>query len=71
VVTKVFDDIKDGIGIEWCFWIFGIAAGLGTIFVIVFVPETKGKSLDEIQKYFGGGSSSPDTMELDSQKCYF
>jgi len=40
------------IGIQWGFWVFGIAAGLGTIFVHFFVPETKGKSLDEIQRHF-------------------
>ncbi|CAG7831041.1 unnamed protein product [Allacma fusca] len=52
VVTKVFENIKSSIGTEWCFWVFGIAAGLGTIFVYFVVPETKGKSLDEIQEHF-------------------
>ncbi|ODN03069.1 Facilitated trehalose transporter Tret1-2 [Orchesella cincta] len=58
VVTKVFDNIKIGLGIEWCFWIFGIAAFLGDIFVILFVPETKGKSLDEIQMHFKGNTEN-------------
>jgi hypothetical protein len=32
-----------------CMWIFSVVCGIGTIILLVFVPETKGKSLiDEI-----------------------
>ena len=33
-------------------WSFSIMMILGLAFVIVFIPETKGKSLEEIQKKF-------------------
>ena len=58
IVTKVFENIQSSIGTEWCFWVFGIAAGLGTVFVWFVVPETKGKSLDEIQRRFAGGGEA-------------
>ncbi|CAG7784985.1 unnamed protein product [Allacma fusca] len=52
-VTLCFEDIKLAIGPEWCYWMFAIICAVGTAFVFIFVPETKGKSLDEIQEHFG------------------
>jgi len=34
------------------FLIYGLFAALGLIFIIIKVPETKGKSLEELEKYF-------------------
>jgi len=56
LVTKFFVNLKDALGIHWCYWMFAIVCGVGTVFVLIFVPETKGKSIEEIQRYFGGGS---------------
>lgn len=57
-VTKFFSDMKKGLGGAWCYWLFAIVCAAGTVFVFIFVPETKGKSLDEIQKYFGADTST-------------
>jgi len=40
---------------EGVFWIYGGVSFLGFLFVIFFVPETKGKSPVEIQAYFAKG----------------
>lgn len=48
-VTRYFNFLNDSIGKAGTFWIFGGASILCLIFDIVWVPETKGKSLAEIQ----------------------
>lgn len=58
IVTKFFKPIQDALTIHWCYWIFAIVCAVGFVFEFMFLPETKGKSIDEIQKYFGGPSSS-------------
>lgn len=54
VITKTFVNIRDTIGIGETFWLFAGMSALGTIFVFFFVPETKGKSLTEIQTMLAG-----------------
>ncbi|XP_031783144.1 facilitated trehalose transporter Tret1-2 homolog [Nasonia vitripennis] len=47
--TRSFQPIKDAIGDTYVFWLHGICALLLIPYVCVFMPETKGKSLQEIQ----------------------
>lgn len=54
IVTKTFQDIIQLIGAHGTFWLFGIIVAVGLIFVIVSVPETRGRSLEEIEKRFTG-----------------
>ncbi|GJQ74424.1 hypothetical protein Trydic_g21294 [Trypoxylus dichotomus] len=49
-VTKSFLVMEEGWGIESAFLLFGVLSLLGVLFVIVFVPETKGKSHKEIRE---------------------
>lgn len=53
VVTKIYQTLVDAVGIHWSFWIFASVSLVGTVIVYVFVPETKGKTLEEIQREFG------------------
>ena len=46
--TKFFVNIKS-LGDEWAFWIFAIFCFLSIFFFIFLLPETKGKTLQEIQ----------------------
>lgn len=48
-VTKLFGVSEELIGIGETFAIFAVFTALGIIFEIFFVPETKNKSLAEIQ----------------------
>jgi hypothetical protein len=34
--------------------LYGGVCLVGTIFTVIFVPETRGKSIDEIQRFFEG-----------------
>ena len=53
LVSQFFSGLKDAIGGAYCFWIFAAVCAVGTAFVLLVLPETKGKTLDEIQALFG------------------
>lgn len=55
VVAITFGYIRDSMGIEGVFWIYSAFGILGLMFVVLFVPETKGKSIDEIQIMLSSG----------------
>ncbi|XP_014253766.1 facilitated trehalose transporter Tret1-like isoform X2 [Cimex lectularius] len=48
IVLKTYPYIQLGLGVSGVFFFFGTMALLGTIFVALFLPETKGKTLEEI-----------------------
>ncbi|KAL6465473.1 hypothetical protein MHYP_G00256060 [Metynnis hypsauchen] len=52
IVTKSFHNLIDLITSAGTFWMFSILCALNVIFTIFFVPETKGKTLEEIQAHF-------------------
>ncbi|KAL0102770.1 hypothetical protein PUN28_018220 [Cardiocondyla obscurior] len=54
IVTKTFEDVIGVIGAHGTFWMFGVIVVVGFVFVLVSVPETRGRSLEEIEKKFTG-----------------
>ncbi|CAL8101451.1 unnamed protein product [Orchesella dallaii] len=54
LVTKSFEDFIFYMGKYGCYWMFSIVCAVGTVFCVLFVPETKGKTLEEIQNIFRG-----------------
>lgn len=54
IVASSFSSISSVVGIGGAFWIFAAFSIVGTVFVYLKVPETKGKSLSEIQKMLAG-----------------
>lgn len=63
VITKTFVNLKDAIGNGQTFWLFSGLTVAGTIFVFFIVPETKNKSLNEIQKMLAGEKATNETTE--------
>jgi facilitated trehalose transporter len=59
-MTKFFQDIINGVGYDGCYWLFGGFCALGFFYIYFFVPETKGKTLDEIQEEFADSYVAPD-----------
>ncbi|XP_043263388.1 facilitated trehalose transporter Tret1-2 homolog isoform X3 [Colletes gigas] len=52
IITKFYNDLKLSINISGTFWLFSGVCAVGIFFVYFLVPETKGKSLEEIQREF-------------------
>lgn len=44
-------------GTHGAFWLFGVICLVGLFFVIIFVPETQGKSLEDIERNLTGGGA--------------
>ncbi|KAH8298404.1 hypothetical protein KR044_001947, partial [Drosophila immigrans] len=57
IVTKTFQDLLDYIGGSGAFGVFCISCIIALIFVIIVVPETKNKSLEQIEEELTGGDA--------------
>ncbi|XP_017771649.1 PREDICTED: facilitated trehalose transporter Tret1-2 homolog [Nicrophorus vespilloides] len=55
--TKFFQFMTDLNGLSIPIFVFGSCCGLGALFCYYFVPETKGKTLEEIQQCLKGKKS--------------
>ena len=68
-VSLFFKDTLVLLGDDGGFWLFASFCLLGGIFVFFFVPETKGKTLEEIQRVFQKkpASSSGRRNEIESR----
>ncbi|XP_011701918.1 PREDICTED: facilitated trehalose transporter Tret1-like [Wasmannia auropunctata] len=55
--VKTYPDLSCIVGLEFTMWIFGGAGVLGAIFALTTLPETRGRSLDDIEMKFSSGSS--------------
>nr|CAD7424485.1 unnamed protein product [Timema monikensis] len=54
LITKFFSTLSQELGSDYAIWIFGIFAVVAFVSVFFLLPETKGKSLQEIQTILGG-----------------
>lgn len=59
IVVKTGPAMLNGIGTPATFLFYGIIATLGTVFIYFFLPETKDKTLQEIEKHFAHTKSIP------------
>ena len=59
VVTLAFQDVMVALGEHGGYWLLASFCVVATLYTFFFVPETKGKSLDEIQMLFN--KSEPDS----------
>lgn len=57
IVALIFPTLLKNIGEAYTFWIFGVIAILGLYIIKRYIPETKGRSLEEIEKIWQSSSS--------------
>ncbi|XP_047164351.1 probable inositol transporter 2 [Vigna umbellata] len=50
VVSQTFLTLTVAIGTAWTFMLFGVVALVGIFFVLIFVPETKGVPMEEVEQ---------------------
>ncbi|CAJ2677658.1 unnamed protein product [Trifolium pratense] len=50
IVSQSFLSLTQVLGVAWTFMLFGFVALIAIFFVIVFVPETKGVPIEEVEK---------------------
>jgi sugar porter (SP) family MFS transporter len=67
LITVTFLTAVDALGKDVVFWIYAGFAAVGIVFVRAFVPETKGRSLEEIDVYWTHGRSWPRNREVAKQ----
>jgi hypothetical protein len=49
-VTLTFPVISDKLSSSAAFWLYAVMCGLDLVFMIFYLPETKGKTLEEIER---------------------
>lgn len=54
IVTFVFAPLQDAIHDYGAYWLFGGLCAVNFLFCVLFVPETKGRTLQETMAHFGG-----------------
>ena len=50
LVSQTFPWLKENLGPAGCFWLYATLCAPSILFVWAVVPETKGKTLEEIEK---------------------
>ncbi|XP_066156852.1 facilitated trehalose transporter Tret1-like [Euwallacea fornicatus] len=63
IVSKFFQIMKDSFGMYTPFFAFSVSCIVGLVLIVLFVPETKGKTLEDIQVSLKGDSERRGTEE--------
>ncbi|XP_012269518.2 facilitated trehalose transporter Tret1-like [Athalia rosae] len=62
-VTKLYQVVADSLGIQTAFWGYAALTVFSFLFILFFVPETKRKSLQEIQEQLHKTTESTTALE--------
>lgn len=54
LVTKLYQNMVDMVKPGWVLWHFAVTCVIGALFVYFLVPETKGRTLEDIENEFKG-----------------
>lgn len=65
ITSKFFQWLMDSVGVHVPFWTFAFLSIIGVVMICKFVPETKGKTLEEIQFELIRQSKKKDEMIVD------
>ena len=62
VITKAFPQMRKSLSLQGTFWFFAFCSFMSVLYTLFFVPETKGKSLEEIELIFNRGARSREEL---------
>jgi len=60
VIAFTFLKLVNSLGIDFTFWLYAFVCVLGLIWGYFYIPETKGKSLEDIEEHWRLGGSAGD-----------
>jgi hypothetical protein len=63
ILINTFGMLTDAIGVGETFWMFAVVTAVGVVFEYFVIPETKGKSLAEIQTILSGEKESNESSK--------
>ena len=66
IVLKVYPDVMAAFGLTKIFWFHAAVMVVGIVFVYVFMPETRGLTLTQLNEVFGGKVFYEDDQMSDS-----
>ncbi|XP_077563220.1 solute carrier family 2, facilitated glucose transporter member 8-like [Haemaphysalis longicornis] len=64
LLIKEFYRLQELLGVPGTYWLFGALLVVGFVLFAVFLPETKGKTLEEIEQLFGKKLDKPTCLPL-------
>ncbi|XP_037783309.1 facilitated trehalose transporter Tret1-like [Penaeus monodon] len=67
LISKTFPDMQASVGLHGVFWFYASSSVLILIIVLVFIPETYGMSLKDVERYWENVSAS----KKEKEKCDF
>ena len=70
IVTKFYPPLADAIGNYYTFWGFAGLLVISLILIVIFVPETKGRSLEEIQRFFRTNPDQEPILDDDTSSLH-
>jgi len=65
IATIYYASVSTAVGTHGLFWIFGVSSLLCSLFLYLMLPETKRRSLVQIEEYF----LQPNVLWLTRKKC--
>ncbi|XP_076244658.1 solute carrier family 2, facilitated glucose transporter member 8 [Calliopsis andreniformis] len=66
-ITKFSSDLQVAFGNFTLYWVFGVFCVISVLFAVFILPETKGKTLQQIQNELNGESSSLPELQMGSK----
>ena len=63
LIAKTFVDLLEGLGRSGTFFLYGAICIFGTLLTALFVPETRGKSIEDIQRFYNRTTPAARTDE--------